>query len=165
MRAPNPRREQTAAFYREFILPVEDQDPLSKPLSCGVHRWFKSANIRDLFRQRDDFLRIGSRLLGRGIECVAHKGDSVEDMAHSGGQAAHRAWCCRHCGHSASHCRRPALPRKDVRHRRCRWARHRPDDRRLERRQRSAADAHRDASERAIWFVPPGARQEGCHGD
>jgi hypothetical protein len=68
MRAPNSHREQTAAFYREFILPVEDQDPLSKPLSCGVQRWFKSANIRDLylFRQRDDFLRIGSRLLGRG---------------------------------------------------------------------------------------------------
>jgi hypothetical protein len=68
MRAPSFHRERTAAFYREFILPVEDQDPLSKPLSCGVHRWFKSANIRDLylFRQGDDFLRIGSRLLGRG---------------------------------------------------------------------------------------------------
>ena len=68
MRAPNFHRERTAAFYREFILPVEDQDPLSKPLSCGVHRWFKSANIRDLylFRQRDDFVRIGSRLLDRG---------------------------------------------------------------------------------------------------
>ena len=68
MKAPTFHREQIAAFYREFILPVEDQDPLSKPLSCGVHRWFKSANIHDLylFRQRDDFLRIGSRLLGRG---------------------------------------------------------------------------------------------------
>jgi hypothetical protein len=66
MRVPACHQQQTAAFYREFILPVEDQDPLSKPLSCGVHRWFKSANVHDLylFRQQDDFLRIGSRLLG-----------------------------------------------------------------------------------------------------
>ena len=64
----NSHREQSDAFYREFVLPVEEQDPWLKPLSCGVHRWFISANIHDLylFRQPDDFLRIGSRLLGRG---------------------------------------------------------------------------------------------------
>jgi len=68
MTTTNAHREHSGAFYREFVLPVEEQAPWSKPLSCGVHRWFKSANIRDLylFRQPDDFLRISSRLLGRG---------------------------------------------------------------------------------------------------
>jgi hypothetical protein len=68
MRTPNSHREQSEAFYREFVLPVEDQDAWHRPLSCGVHRWFKSQNVCDLyaFRQPDDFLRIGSRLLGRG---------------------------------------------------------------------------------------------------
>jgi hypothetical protein len=55
-------------FHRRFTLAVEDRDPWSKPLRSIVHRWFRSANVRDLYiyRQPDDFLRIGSRLLDRG---------------------------------------------------------------------------------------------------
>jgi hypothetical protein len=65
MRVINPKREQSEAFYREFVLPVEEQDPVIKPLGRGVHRWFQSANICDLyrFRQPEDFVRISSRLL------------------------------------------------------------------------------------------------------
>jgi hypothetical protein len=65
MRIIDPKRDQSEAFYREFALPVEEQDPGIKPLSCSVHRWFQSANICDLyrFRQPEDFVRISSRLL------------------------------------------------------------------------------------------------------
>jgi hypothetical protein len=68
MRAPNPTQVKVVEFHRRFTLAVEDRDPRSKPLRCVVHRWFRSANIRDLYiyREPDDFLRIGSRLLGRG---------------------------------------------------------------------------------------------------
>jgi hypothetical protein len=68
MRAPNPQQVKVVEFHRRFTLAVEDRDLWSKPLRCVVHRWFRSANIRDLYiyRQSDDFRRIGSRLLGRG---------------------------------------------------------------------------------------------------
>ena len=68
MRVPNPQQVKVVEFHRRFTLAVEDRDPWSKPLRSVVHRWFRSANVRDLYiyRQQDDFLRIGSRLLGRG---------------------------------------------------------------------------------------------------
>jgi hypothetical protein len=68
MRAPNPTQVKVVEFHRRFTLAVEDRDLWSKPLRCVVHRWFRSANIRDLYiyREPDDFLRIGLRLLGRG---------------------------------------------------------------------------------------------------
>jgi hypothetical protein len=68
MRAPNLQQVKVVEFHRRFTLAVEDRDLWLKPLRCVVHRWFRSANIRDLYiyRQPDDFLRIGSRLLGRG---------------------------------------------------------------------------------------------------
>jgi hypothetical protein len=67
MRAPNSQQVKVVEFHRRFTLAVEDRDPWVKPLRCVVHRWFRSANIRDLYiyRQSDDFQRIGSRLLGR----------------------------------------------------------------------------------------------------
>jgi hypothetical protein len=68
MRAPNPQQVKVVEFRRRFTLAVEDRDLWLKPLRSVVHRWFRSANISDLYiyRRSDDFLRIGSRLLGRG---------------------------------------------------------------------------------------------------
>lgn len=67
MRSPNPIQVEVVNLHRRFVGPVEDQDFWRKPLGYCVHRWFKSPNICDLYlyRQPEDFARIGARLLGR----------------------------------------------------------------------------------------------------
>jgi hypothetical protein len=68
MRTPNQQQVKLVNFHRRFCRPIEDQDLWTKPLKGSVHRWFRPANIHDLYIYRDvpDFLRIGSRLLERG---------------------------------------------------------------------------------------------------
>jgi hypothetical protein len=68
MRTLNPAQVKLVEFHRRFGLAIEDRDLWRRPLRQSVHRWFQSPNITDLYvyRQPEDFMRIGVRLLGRG---------------------------------------------------------------------------------------------------
>jgi hypothetical protein len=60
----NPSWDESLVFYRKFTPSVEDRDLWAQPLKGSVWRWFKSRNVIDLYRHRDnaELQRIGRML-------------------------------------------------------------------------------------------------------
>jgi hypothetical protein len=76
----NPSWDKSLAFYRKFTPSVEDRDLWAQPLKGSVWRWFKSRNVIDLYRHRDndELQRIG-RMLRHSQDLVSARHNGHRD--------------------------------------------------------------------------------------